>query len=300
MGKAEFIEEVKKRGIKFSENELMSRHTTFKIGGPADIFISVKDAEELSFCVSAAETANVPYFICGRGSDLLVSDEGVEGAVITLTDMHGITIDGTKVTAEAGQSVQALCTVLQKAGLSGLEFAYGIPGTVGGAVYMNAGAYGGEIADCIASVKYLDISGKIKEINKENAEFFYRHSAFQQNGGIVLSAQFNLGYGNSEKILERMNDYLSRRKAKQPLEYPSAGSVFKRPAGNFAGTLIEKSGLKGIREGGAMVSDKHAGFIVNTGGATCKDVKNLIERIQNKVLSDSGIELQTEVIYIGR
>lgn len=300
MGKAEFIESIKNRGIKFSPNEPMSRHTTFKIGGPADVFVSVRDADELAFCLAAAKAQNVPYFICGKGSDLLVSDGGVEGAVITLNDMRKTVIDGTSVTVEAGQSVQALCLTLQKAGLSGFEFAYGIPGTVGGAVYMNAGAYGGETADRVVSVKYLDASGEIKEITKENADFSYRNSVFQQNGGIILSAKFEFCRGDSREILDRMNGYLARRKAKQPLEFPSAGSVFRRPEGNFAGTLIEKSGLKGARIGGAAVSEKHAGFIVNTGGATSEDVKKLIEKIQKKVLSDSGVELQTEVIFIGR
>ena len=300
MGKAEFIENIRNQGVKFLINEPMSRHTTFKIGGPADIFISVQNTDELTFCITAAKAQNVPYFICGKGSDLLVSDGGVEGAVISLTEMRDVNIDGTAVTVEAGQSVQALCIALQKAGLSGFEFAYGIPGTVGGAVYMNAGAYGGETADRIISVKYLDTSGGIKEITKENANFSYRNSVFQQNGGIILSAKFEFCRGDSAEILQKMNDYLARRKAKQPLEFPSAGSVFRRPEGNFAGTLIEKSGLKGARSGGAVVSDKHAGFIVNIGGATCKDVKNLIEKIREKVFADSGVKLQPEVICIGR
>ncbi|MBO4433410.1 MAG: UDP-N-acetylmuramate dehydrogenase [Clostridia bacterium] len=300
MGNAEFIKEIESRGISFSADEPMSKHTTFKIGGRADIFVLPRSEEELIFAVNAAKRTKTPFFVCGKGSDLLVSDNGIEGAVICLNEMKGIIIDKENVTVAAGQSVQSLCLEVQKAGLSGLQFAYGIPGTVGGAIYMNAGAYGGEFSDCTNAVKYLDESGEIKEAKREELNFGYRTSAFQKNKGIILSAQLKLSSGDPDKILREMNGYLSRRKEKQPLEYPSAGSVFRRPEGNFAGTLIEKSGLKGEKVGGAEVSKKHAGFIVNTGGATSKDVKTLIERIQKKVLKDSGVALQREVIYIGR
>ena len=300
MGKSEFIKAIKDRGTAFFENEPMSKHTTFKIGGNADVFVTPKDEDELVFTVSAARRAALPYFVTGNGSDLLVSDKGIEGAVICLDKMRGISVMENTVTVCAGQSVMSLCSFLQKRGLSGLEFAYGIPGTVGGAVYMNAGAYGGEIKDVTVSVRYLDKSGVITEIGKEDLCFSYRKSVFQENGGIILSATFLLDKDDPEKILERMNDYYSRRTSKQPLEYPSAGSVFRRPEGNFAGTLIEKSELKGVSVGGAAVSEKHAGFIVNTGGATSEDVRRLIEIIRQKVLADSGIELQTEVIFIGR
>lgn len=300
MGVTRFIECIEKRGMEILLDEPMSRHTTFKIGGNADVFIRPRKEDELIFAAGAARRENVPYFICGKGSDLLVSDGGIEGAVICLDKMRGIGIDGNKVTAAAGQSVQSLCSALCKAGLSGLEFAYGIPGTVGGAVYMNAGAYGGEIKDCIISARYLDKSGDIKEIKAEDMLLSYRKSVFQENGGIILSATFRFEYGDPEEIMAEMNGYLLKRKAKQPLTMPSAGSVFRRPEGNFAGTLIEKSGLKGERCGGAMVSEKHAGFIVNTGGATSKDVKTLIEKIQKKVLEDSGVALRREVIFVGR
>lgn len=300
MGIAEFAAEVQNRKTELRFNEPMSRHTTFKIGGNADVFINAGSEEELLFCISAAKRAGIPYFICGKGSDLLVSDKGVEGAVICLEKMKGIDICGEFVTVKAGNSVQALCTALMREGLSGLEFAFGIPGTVGGAVYMNAGAYGGEIKDCIVSARYIDESGTVKEISREDMRLSYRESIFQENGGVILSAVFRLTRDESDRILARMNDYMSRRQAKQPLELPSAGSVFRRPEGNFAGTLIEKSGLKGSKCGGAMVSEKHAGFIVNTGGATSEDVKTLIDRIQKKVFEDSGIMLKREVIYIGR
>lgn len=300
MGKAEFIRNIKDRGIAISELEPMKKHTTFKIGGNADVFVSVKNEDELIFSIEAAKCQAVPFYVIGKGSDLLVSDEGVEGAVICLEKMRGIDINGSTVTVSAGQSLQSMCIEIQKSGLSGFEFAYGIPGTVGGAVYMNAGAYGGEIKDCIISARYLDKSGEIKEITAEDMRLSYRKSIFQENGGIILSAVFEFEKDDKDRIQEKMNDYLSRRKEKQPLEFPSAGSVFKRPDGNFAGTLIEKSGLKGAKIGGAKVSEKHAGFIVNTGGATGSDVKELIKKIQEKVLLDSGVELKTEVIFIGR
>lgn len=300
MNETFFKESVEKRGIEVLFDEPMSRHTTFKIGGNADMFIIVKDREELAFCVQNAKKQGVPYYICGNGSDLLVSDAGIEGAVISTEMLKGINITGDFVTVEAGNSVQSLCTAVMHKGLSGLEFAFGIPGTVGGAVYMNAGAYGGEIKDTIVSATYLDKSGEIKEISKEEMELSYRKSVFQENGGIILSAVFRLKKDDPDEILKKMNGYMERRKEKQPLEFPSAGSVFKRPEGNYAGTLIEKSGLKGAKCGGAEVSEKHAGFIVNTGGATSKDVKDLIKIIKDKVFKDSGIVLETEVIYIGR
>ena len=300
MGKREFTNELQKNGIAFSTYEPMSRHTTFKIGGNADVFVLPKCEEELIFCVKTAEKCSISFCIIGNGSNLLVSDDGIEGAVICLLNMKEIKISGDTAVVSAGQSLMSFCMTLQRKGLSGLEFAYGIPGTVGGAVYMNAGAYGGEIKDRIVSVRYLDKSGKICVLDREQMRLGYRNSIFQGNGGIILSAEFRLNKDDSDKILERMNEYLSRRKEKQPVDLPSAGSTFRRPEGSFAGTLIEKSGLKGEKIGGAQVSEKHAGFVVNTGGATSRDVFSLIEKIQAKVLNDSGIKLQTEVIFIGR
>lgn len=300
MGKHEFTNELKKHGIAFSAYEPMSRHTTFKIGGNADVFVLPKSEEELIFCIKTAGKCSVPFCIIGNGSNILASDDGVEGAVICLLNMKGIKISGDTAVVLAGQSLMSFCMTLQRKGLSGLEFAYGIPGTVGGAVYMNAGAYGGEIKDAVVSVRYLDKSGKICVMDKEQMNLRYRSSIFQENGGIILSAEFRLNKDDSDKILERMNEYLSRRKEKQPVDLPSAGSTFRRPEGNYAGTLIEKSGLKGKKTGGAQVSEKHAGFIVNTGGAKSRDVVSLIEKIQAKVLNDSGVKLQTEVIFLGR
>lgn len=300
MSASQFIGCIEERGINILFDEPMSRHTTFKIGGNADMFIRPVNEDELVFAVNTARRYGVPYFICGKGSDLLVSDGGIEGAVICLDKMRGTVIEGNTVTAAAGQSVQSLCSALLNAGLSGLEFAYGIPGTVGGAVYMNAGAYGGEVKDRIVSAVYLDKSGEIKEIKAKDMLLSYRKSIFQENGGVIIRATFSFERGEPEEIRKEMNGYLARRKAKQPLSMPSAGSVFRRPEGNFAGTLIEKSGLKGEKCGGAMVSAKHAGFIVNTGGATSEDVKTLIEKIQKKVYKDSGVQLKREVIYVGR
>ncbi|MBO4692960.1 MAG: UDP-N-acetylmuramate dehydrogenase [Clostridia bacterium] len=300
MGKPEFIKDIKNHGIVFLCDEAMKKHTTFKIGGNADVFVLPASEEELVFSVKAAKKRAVPYFILGKGSNILASDNGVEGAVICLDKMRGIKIFGNTAEAAAGNSLQSLCIKLQKAGLSGLEFAYGIPGTVGGAVYMNAGAYGGEIKDRIISARYLDKSGDIKKIAAEDMCLAYRKSIFQANGGVILSASFELDYKKPSEILEKMEDFLSRRKQKQPLNMPSAGSVFRRPEGNFAGMLIEKSGLKGISAGGAAVSQKHAGFIVNTGNAKSSDVKKLIKIIKEKVFKDSNIMLQTEVVYMGR
>ena len=300
MGNTEFVNLIGKYGIEFSIYEPMSRHTTFKIGGNADVFVLPQNEDELIFCIESAKKCAVPYFVLGNGSNLLVSDDGVEGVVICLLNMKHIKISGDTAVVSAGQNLMSFCMTLQRQGLSGLEFAYGIPGTVGGAVYMNAGAYGGEIKDCIASVRYLDKSGKICVVDKEHMHLGYRSSIFQENGGIILSAELRLKKDSCENIIQRMNGYISRRKEKQPLEFPSAGSTFRRPEGNYAGTLIEKSGLKGEKIGGAQVSEKHAGFVVNTGGATSRDVILLIEKIQAKVLNDSGVKLQTEVIFLGR
>ena len=300
MGKPEFINRITEHAVGFLKDEPMSKHTTFKIGGNADIFLLPENEEQLCFCIKTAKEEHVPYFVLGNGSDLLVSDNGIEGAVISLVNLKGIDIAGTAVTVKAGENLASLCMSLKNAGLTGLEFAYGIPASVGGAVYMNAGAYGGEIKDCIVSAKYLDQDGEIKEIGKEDMCLSYRNSVFKKNRGIILSAVFELKEDCPEKILERMNEYMARRKEKQPLEFPSAGSTFKRPENNFAGTLIEKSGLKGEKVGGAEVSRKHAGFIINTGGATSKDVRILIKKIQSKVFADSGVNLEPEIIYVGR
>ena len=287
--------------ISYVLNEPMSAHTTFKIGGAADIMITVQSVEELKTAVSACKDENVPYMILGNGSNLLVSDDGIEGAVIVLDgDFKEITVDGDTITAGAGAKLSKLCTVALDEELSGLEFAYGIPGSVGGAVYMNAGAYGGEMKDVLLSATALTADGEVHEVPAAELQLGYRTSVFKTNGEIILFSKYQLHKGDKSAIKEHMDDVMNRRKTKQPLEYPSAGSVFKRPEGAFAGTLIERCGLKGRTVGGAQVSEKHAGFIINIGGATCDDVMNLVKLVQETVKAETGYFLEREIIRTGR
>lgn len=295
------IELLSDKKIAYIENEPMSLHTTFKIGGAADLMITVCHIDELKTVVAACKEASVPYMILGNGSNLLVSDGGIEGAVIVLDgDFKAITVEDGVITAGAGAKLSKLCTVALDNALSGLEFAYGIPGTVGGAVFMNAGAYGGEMKDVVESVTALTAGGEIREFPAEELALGYRTSIFKTNGDIILYSKYNLHTGNKEAIKARMDDVMDRRKSKQPLEYPSAGSVFKRPEGAFAGTLIEQCGLKGRTIGGAQVSEKHAGFIINIGGATCDDVMDLVRLVQDTVKAETGFTLEREIIRTGR
>ena len=286
--------------IGFKVNEPMSLHTSFKIGGAADIFISVRTASELSAVLKKCGELNIPHFIIGKGSNLLVSDFGVEGAVISLVGMNGISVDGEEITCGAGTPLSDVCRAALDNSLSGLEFAYGIPGSIGGAVYMNAGAYGSEMSAVVLSAECLTQNGTIVKVNSDEMDFGYRKSIFKKNGMTVISEVLKLNKGNKKEIEEKMQDYICRRKSKQPLEYPSAGSFFKRPEGYFAGALIEKNGLKGAAVGGAQVSDKHAGFIINRGGATCDDVEKLSRAVSDTVLSNDGVKLEREVIFVGR
>lgn len=278
----------------------MSRHTTFKIGGNADVFITPETFDELVFCLNVCADNGIPVFLLGNGSNLLVSDEGIRGAVVYLGGLDSIrqNEDGS-ITAFAGVKLSELCRFAQKSSLTGLEFAFGIPGTLGGGVYMNAGAYGGELKDVITRVTALNKDNEVVIFTNEDCDFSYRHSVFMQNGFTILSANFVLEKGDREEIAREMEDILLRRKTKQPLEYPSAGSVFRRPVGYFAGALIENAGLKGYSVGGAQVSEKHAGFIINRGNATCEDVKRLISHIQKTVYEKDGVELVCEVKFIG-
>ncbi len=287
-------------GLDVKSNESMKKHSGFKTGGEADIFVTVSDEKQLACVLEATNSLKVPLFILGKGSNLLVSDKGIEGAVVSLGGLDKIDIKGTRVSAKAGASLTALCVAAANAGLSGLEFAYGIPGSVGGAVYMNAGAYGGEISDVIASAHYLTRNGKKGKLEKTDMCLSYRKSAFMQNGFVITNAAFVLKKDDPKKIWERMNDFMERRKAKQPLEYPSGGSTFKRPEGHFAGALIEKNGLKGAGVGGAQVSEKHAGFVINKDNATTDDILKLMETVKSKVLEADGVTLEPEVIFIGR
>ena len=286
--------------IEYVKNEPMNRHTTFKIGGNADVFVKVKNEDELRLILSLACEYNMPYFILGRGSNLLVSDQGIEGIVISLDGIDSIKFNGDTVVCGAGASLRALCIAAQKASLSGLEFAYGIPGTVGGALYMNAGAYGGEMSQVVVSATAIDSKGNIIEFSLPDMKLGYRTSVFKNTDLIITSVAFKLKQDDSAKIKAAMDDFFARRRDKQPLEYPSAGSTFKRPEGYFAGAIIEKNKLKGVSVGGAQVSEKHAGFVINTGSATCQDVLSLIKKVQDTVKEADGVQLEPEVIFVGR
>ena len=290
----------KENSVAFKINEPMSCHTSFKIGGAADIFISVRSSRELSAVFKKCGELDIPRLVIGKGSNLLVSDSGVEGAVISLLNMNEISVKGEEIICGAGAALSDACRVALNNSLTGLEFAYGIPGSIGGAVYMNAGAYGGEMADVVLSAECLMPDGAIVNVNASQMNFGYRKSVFKENGTTVLSAVLKLQVGDKEEIEGKMDDYIYRRKSKQPLEYPSAGSFFKRPTGYFAGALIEKNGLKGETVGGAQVSEKHAGFIINRGGATCEDVKKLGKTVSDKVFAAEGVRLEPEVIFVGR
>ena len=294
---ANFLES---ENIEYRQNEPMRAHTTFKIGGEADIFIIPASPAALISAVKKCTELEIPYFILGNGSNLLVSDGGIEGAVISLAGINGISAEGEKITCGAGAMLSSVCLKALSLSLTGLEFAYGIPGTAGGALYMNAGAYGGQTADIIESAECLTATGEIKTLKKEDMRLGYRSSVFKKGGLIIISLTFALKKGDKTEIKAEMDDLLNRRKQKQPLEYPSAGSTFKRPEGYFAGALIEKNGLKGSAVGGAQVSEKHAGFVINRGGATAADVKALIGKIQKKVFENDGVMLEPEVIFTGR
>lgn len=295
------IDILSNNNIPYLLNEPMSAHTTFKIGGAADILITVGNLSELQTVISACKDCSMPYMILGNGSNLLVSDKGIEGAVIALDgDFKEISVESETVTAGAGAKLSRLCTVAMEHSLSGLEFAYGIPGTVGGAMYMNAGAYGGEMKDVALSVTAMSPDGSVREVPAAEMALGYRTSVFKTNGDIILFAKYNLHTGVKSAIKAQMEDIMGRRKSKQPLEYPSAGSVFKRPEGAFAGTLIEQCGLKGKTVGGAQVSEKHAGFIINVGGATCDDVMELVKVVQDTVKAETGYILEREIIRTGR
>lgn len=282
-----------------SVSEPMTRHTTFRIGGNADVFVCPENILELEKIVAKLNCQNLPYFVIGNGSNLLVSDKGIEGVVICTEKINSITVSENKIFAEAGAKLSALASEATKNSLTGLEFAAGIPGTVGGGVFMNAGAYDGELKNVITTVKILR-EGKIIDLSAEQCAFGYRSSVFQATGDIILGAEFLLSPGDRDKISSKIHDFAARRKLKQPLEFPSAGSAFKRPEGYFAGKLIDDSGLRGFSVGGAQVSEKHCGFIINKGGATAADVLNLIKYIKTSVYVRFGVKLQEEIKLIGR
>ncbi len=295
-----FAESLKSEYCEILVNSPMSRQTSFKVGGNADIIAFPKNEKALEKIICKANSENLPFIVIGNGSNLLVRDSGIRGLVIKTTSMEpDITVKGNTVTCSAGTPLSKLCITALENSLKGLEFAYGIPGTVGGAVFMNAGAYGGEIKDVLFSVRYIDKNGNIVEKAAEELCLGYRKSFFSENpNNIIISASFGLGSGNKDDIKAKMDELMGKRKDKQPLEYPSAGSTFKRPEGHFAGALIEQCNLKGFAIGGAQVSEKHAGFIINRYSGTASDVLELIEHVKNTVKKETGVTLEPEVRII--
>ena len=285
--------------IAVQRNVPLDKCTTLRVGGPADYFAEPSSEPELVFLMNAAKEAGLPVLLMGNGSNLLVRDGGFRGLVIRLGKAFSrIECWETGLTAQAGALLSTLARTAADLSFTGLEFAQGIPGTVGGGVYMNAGAYGGELGHRIVSVTIAE-NGTVRRIPGEDMRFGYRHSRAMDEGWIVLEARFRLEKGEQDRIDAAMRDFAARRREKQPLEYPSAGSFFKRPAGHFAGALIESAGLKGCSVGGAQVSEKHAGFLINAGGATAADFLALMKLVQEKVLADSGVMLEPEVRIVG-
>ena len=281
-------------------DEPMSRHTSFRIGGPADVMALPTNEEELVAVLKRATENHVPVTLVGNGSNLLVRDKGIRGLVIKLGNMlNKIEAVGNSITFGSGVSLALASKKAAESGLTGMEFAVGIPGSIGGAVYMNAGAYDGDMSKVVTSVRAVDTQGKVHILSNEEMEFSYRHTALQGSGLIVTAVTVTMEQGEQEAIQAKMDDFSQRRSSKQPLELPSAGSMFKRPPGYFAGTLIDQTGLKGYTVGGAQVSMKHAGFVVNIGGATAQDVLQLIKDVQDKVMVAHGVLLQPEVLVIG-
>ena len=287
--------------IPFSENESMKAHTSFRTGGCARLFAQPETEAQLSALLRYCSERGQTPFILGNGSNLLVSDDGIDGLVISMNALNELRqLDETTFFVGAGVKLIRLCKAALEQSLTGLEFAYGIPGSLGGAVFMNAGAYGGEMKDVVLEAHHLTNDGTPGVLRGDALSFGYRHSAYAENGYVVTGAVIRLKKGDPTDIESKMNELLARRKDKQPLEYPSAGSVFKRPTGHFAGALIEQSGLKGKRIGGAAVSEKHAGFIVNVGDATTKDVLDLIAFCQKTVDEQFGVTLEPEIRFVGR
>ena len=281
--------------LRVEKDEAMSRHTSFRVGGPARRMAFPVTKEQLVILTGLAQECDARVVVIGNGTNLLAADEGLDALVINTSELCEIRkIDEVTLEADAGVSLARLATFACGEGLSGLEFAHGIPGTLGGAVCMNAGAYDGEMKQVLLSATALYEDG-IRTLSAEELELSYRHSVFSHTDAIVLSARVGLVKGDAPQIRDKMRELMERRKKSQPLEYPSAGSTFKRPVGYFAGTLIDQAGLKGTRVGGAEVSEKHAGFIINRGGATCRDVEELIAKVQSVIREKNGVELEAEV-----
>ena len=294
----ELILKLSQADINFKTDEPMKNHTTFKTGGPASVFICPADENELIKALEFSHGMNIKPFILGNGSNLLIKDEGItDRPVIYIGDGFSSIklLDETKIEVGAGASLSSLCRFAHEHSLTGLEFAFGIPGSCGGAAFMNAGAYGGEMKDVVIRCNHVCFDGSTGSYDKNELDFGYRHSVYSESDCVITSVVLSLEKGDKDEIFARMKELLQRRRDKQPLEYPSAGSVFKRPEGYFAGALIEQSGLKGKRIGGAMVSEKHAGFIINYDKATTGDVLELVKFCQDTVMEKFGVALETEI-----
>ena len=282
-------------------DEMMNKHTSFRVGGPAQVFLTVHSEEKLRNILLALKRYELPYFVLGNGSNLLVSDEGYDGVMVYLgEEFSEVEITGTQMRAKAAALLGKVARKAMEEGLAGLEFAAGIPGSLGGGVVMNAGAYGGELSQVVTKVKAMNPNGEIIELEKEQLLLGYRTSIFKIKPFVILEVFMELQKGNKEEILAKIKEYTKARVEKQPLEYPSAGSTFKRPEGYFAGKLIMDAGLRGYRVGDAQVSEKHCGFVINRGNATATEIKTLMENVAKKVKEEFGVDLEAEVIMLGK
>ena len=290
---------LKDNQIQFLQNESLKKHITFKVGGEAKFVAMPQTKHQAANLIKFLKENNIKYYIIGRGSNVIFRDEGFDGVIIKTSNMQNIEFIGEdKVYADSGVVLNVLCKTLQEKSLAGLEFCYGIPGNVGGGLFMNCGAYGGEISSAVCEVEYIDENGNFQKIDVKDCQFSYRHSIFQDNNWFITGCTFKLTKGDKTQILRFMEDIMQRRIDKQPLDKPSAGSSFKRPAGYFAAALIDECGLKGYSIGGAQVSEKHAGFIVNTGNATCNDIVALAEYVEQTVMQKKGVAIEKEMIIV--
>lgn len=286
-------------GVKYVRNQQLSQYTSMKIGGECDILVQPDSENALREIIGLCRRENIPFFILGKGSNVLVSGKGYRGCIILISkEMSEIRTEGNKITAAAGACLSSVCIAALENGLAGMEFAYGIPGSVGGALYMNAGAYGGEMKDIAVSCRYIGEDGRLREMKAEDMRLSYRHSIFAERSYVITSVTMELKKGDPAEIKAKMEELMQRRRDKQPLEFPSCGSTFKRPEGCFAAALIEECGLKGCSVGGAQVSEKHSGFVINRSGATFEDVTALVEHIKKTVYEKKGIELECEMLIL--
>ena len=289
----------RENGIFCEYDHILAPNTSMKIGGACDLYIRVADETSIQEAVSLCRDENIPYFILGKGSNLLVSGSGYHGCVIALSsEQPCIAVEGGNISAWAGASLQAVCLAALNNSLTGLEFAYGIPGSVGGALYMNAGAYGGEMKDVVKSCRYIDSEGQLREMTAAEMQLSYRSSIFSHEQFVITSVTMKLLHGDKAAIKSRMDELMQRRREKQPLEFPSCGSTFKRPEGCFAAALIEECGLKGYTVGGAQVSEKHSGFVINRSGATFEDVMAVVNEVKRVVLEKKGVQLECEMLIL--